>query len=489
MTARAGSDTNLASEEHSEFFGHPVTESVMSWTGSDTDFPRDEHSEFFCRPVTESVAAWAGSDTNLPSEEHSEFFGRPVTESVTAQAGSDTDFPIGEYSELNDRPVTKSVTARAVDMEEILVMNVSTVATENSELRTIVSGETDQRGIPVYSVECTPESRHPEKISAAALQHVEMSDKQRNYVNYCCNKCGKANSVNRSGTGSCWNCCCLIVGGYRVSCVATIVIKDQLYGINLFTEDRRICTRRLGLVCNPETPGDVIQLYRKMTGNFNCGRNNMLSRSIDLVDRHYLQWRADDGLRSLTHVSVPDKPIRERGRFGCANTPVRDADWLVDHSVGEIRINYIRDLADRGQSPDAAPSTGLLLFYIIRRLRHYCAAEYSTCWTFCDTVWNSLRIEGFFLRRGAFQACQAMDGAVLVHNCSSVAFHDELCIPWDAPRVAIDESSTITFGSVPRPHRVVLLGRDEDVNDRQILADGDGTISEAGITQRKQGIR
>ena len=120
-------------------------------------------------------------------------------------------------------------------------------------------------------------------------------------------------------------------------------------------------------MCNPETLGDVFRLYRKMTGNFNCGMNNMLSRSIDLVDRRYLQWRADDGHRSLTHVLVPDKPIRERGRFGCANTSVRDADWLVDHSVGpipvgEIRINYIRDPANRGQSPDAAPSTGFAGF-------------------------------------------------------------------------------------------------------------------------------
>ena len=73
--------------------------------GSDTDFPSEEHSEFFGQPVTESVTAWAGSDTDFPSEEHSEFFGRPVTESVT---------------------------------EEILVMNVSTVATEKSELRTMV---------------------------------------------------------------------------------------------------------------------------------------------------------------------------------------------------------------------------------------------------------------------------------------------------------------------------------------------------------------
>ena len=80
-------------------------------------------------------------------------------------------------------------------------------------------------------------------------------------MNYCCNACGKANSVNRSGTGSCWNCCCLIVGGYRVSCVAAIVIKDRLYGINLFTEDRHVFTRETGLVGNPVTPCDVIRVY------------------------------------------------------------------------------------------------------------------------------------------------------------------------------------------------------------------------------------
>ena len=89
---------------------------------------------------------------------------------------------------------------------------------------------------------------------------------------------------------------------------------------------------------------------------------------------------------------------------------------LITRSVpGDIRIDYLRDPADRGQSTDAAPSTELLLFYIIRLLRHY-------CWTFCDMLWNYIRIEGLFLRRGVFQACQAMDGAVLVNNRSSVTF-------------------------------------------------------------------
>ena len=153
----------------SEFFGRPVTESVTARAGSDTDFPSGEHSEFFSRPVTESVTARPGSDTDFPSEEHSEFFGRPVTESVTARAGSDTDF--SEIFRIC-RPITESVTTRAADTEQILVMNGSTVTTEQSELREMVLGETDKRGIPVYRIKCTPEGRRPENISPGALQYV-----------------------------------------------------------------------------------------------------------------------------------------------------------------------------------------------------------------------------------------------------------------------------------------------------------------------------
>ena len=203
--------------------------------------------------------------------------------------------------------------------------------------------------------------------------------------------------------------------------------------------------------------------------------------SDDPVDSRYLQRCADDGHRSLEHGSVRGKPIRENGRFGCVDTSVRDADWSVEYlvgpiPVGDIRIDYLRNPVDRGQSTDAAPLTELLLFYTLRRLRNYCAAEYITCWIFCDTVWNPLRIEGLLLQHGAFQACQAMEGAVLVDNRSSVAFDAELCVPWDAPRVVVDETSTMAFRLVPRPHRIVLLGRDEDVNDRRILPDGDSRV-------------
>ena len=99
-------------------------------TGSDTDLPSDEHSEFFGRPVTDSVTAQAGSYIDFPNGEHSEFVDRRVTESVTAQTESNKNFPSMEDSKFFDLPVTESVTARAADTEQMLVMNVSTVTTE-----------------------------------------------------------------------------------------------------------------------------------------------------------------------------------------------------------------------------------------------------------------------------------------------------------------------------------------------------------------------
>ena len=68
------------------------------------------------------------------------------------------------------------------------------------------------------------------------------------------------------------------------------------------------------------------------------------------MDSRYLQRCADKGHRSLAHASVHGKPIREKGLFGYVDTPVRDADWSVEYSVGlipvgDIRIDYLRDPA------------------------------------------------------------------------------------------------------------------------------------------------
>ena len=87
-------------------------------------------------------------------------------------------------------------------------------------------GETDTSEIPVYKECCTLERRRPVKVSPDAHAQVVISDNQWNSRDCCFGVFKKADSVNQSGTGSCWDCLCWLVWGYRVSCLAVIVIKD-----------------------------------------------------------------------------------------------------------------------------------------------------------------------------------------------------------------------------------------------------------------------
>ena len=193
---QAGNDTDFPNGEYSEFVNIPVMGLVTAQTESNTDFPSEEDSEFFGRPVTEPVSSWAGRDTDLHSDEHSEIFGRPVTNLVTAWVGSDTDHPSGEHLKFSNRPVTESVTARETDTEEPLVMNVSTVSIELSELRTRVLSDTDTSGIPVYEECCTPECRNPVIVLPDAHAQLAISDIQWNSKDCCFGVCKKADSVN-----------------------------------------------------------------------------------------------------------------------------------------------------------------------------------------------------------------------------------------------------------------------------------------------------
>ena len=279
-----------------------------------------------------------GSDKDIFSDEDSKLFGRPVTESATAWAGSDTDNPSGEHVKCCKQPVTESVTARAPDTEEPLVMKVSTVTMELLELRTSVCGETDTSDIPVYKECFIPERRRPVKVSPDANAQVVISDNQWNSRDCCFGVCKKADSVNRSGIGSCWDCLCWLVWGYRVSCLAAIVIKDRSHGIDLCTEERRVCTSGLGLVGDPMTPCDVIPVYTMMNENFKGGLNNVMPRNKDPVDSRYHQRCVDNRHWPWTRASVCEKPIRERRRFGCLDSPVRDADWSDECSVGLSRL-------------------------------------------------------------------------------------------------------------------------------------------------------
>ena len=156
------------------------------------------------------------------------------------------------------------------------------------------------------------------------------------------------------------------------------------------------------------------------------------------------------------------------------DTPVCDADWSVEYSVGfipvgDIRIEYLRDPVDRGQSTDAAPLTELLIFYTLLHLYNCCAARSALSWTFCNTVWNNISVEELTRRCSDFSVCQTMSGAALVDDRSGVTFDVELCIPWDAPEavVGINSAEVVTLGSFP--DKVGLFGRRKDVAVSRIL--------------------
>ena len=165
-----------------------------------------------------------------------------------------------------------------------------------------------------------------------------------------------------------------------------------------------------------------------------------------LIPRHW----------SWTRASVRGKPIREKGRFGCLDTSVRDADWSDECSVGlrpvgDIRIEYIGDPVDRGQSTDAAPLTELLDFYTLLHIYNNCAIGSASTWTFCNTVWDNISSEELTRRCSDFSVCQTMNGPALVDDRSGVTFNAELCIPWDAPEavVDIDWAKLVSLGSFP----------------------------------------
>ena len=103
-------------------------------------------------PITPALQPTTDADDDIPScRDKKENYG------PQKRARSDTDFPsitpansnCGEYSERFDRPVMESVTARVTDTDKTLVMSMSTVVIEQSELREMVLCETDKWDTPV----------------------------------------------------------------------------------------------------------------------------------------------------------------------------------------------------------------------------------------------------------------------------------------------------------------------------------------------------
>ena len=171
QASHTGSDKDISSNQDSNVFDRPFTESATAWDSTiDDGFLADEESPNFehmvqLRTVADNVNrtvrnrnntrgrwSWPGSENDISSDENSNLFNQPVTESATARTGIETNSFSVEHVKSCEIPVTELVTVRVSDTEEPLVMRVSTITTELSELGTSACSETDISDIPAINL-------------------------------------------------------------------------------------------------------------------------------------------------------------------------------------------------------------------------------------------------------------------------------------------------------------------------------------------------
>ena len=146
------------------------------------------------------MTARDGSVTDFPGNEGSEFFDRPVMESVSVRAGFNTDYDSDKQSAFLDRPAKESVTARATDPFQTLVVNVSIVVKEESELRGMGLCETDKRDIPVIRIMC--EGQRLGNTSPVAFQQIDTRNDHYHGTDVCFGVCGTIDSASCPETWS-----------------------------------------------------------------------------------------------------------------------------------------------------------------------------------------------------------------------------------------------------------------------------------------------
>ena len=111
--------------------------------------------------------------------------------------------------------------------------------------------------------------------------------------------------------------CRLFIVGVSCCMFGAIVIKDRSYGIDLYTEERRVYASGLGLVGDPVRLYDVIPVYMWMKDNFKGGLNNVMLMNKAPVDSRYHQRGGDNRQVRRTRASVNNRPISVwGGRFG-----------------------------------------------------------------------------------------------------------------------------------------------------------------------------
>ena len=177
-----------------------------------------------------------------------------------------------------------------------------------------------------------------------------------------------------------------------------------------------------------------------MNRDFKGGLDNVIIAYNDGADSPRLQRCKNDGRSSLVWFFARGKLIRVIGRFGFERASVSTSDWLngcavLFISVGDVRIGNIRSTVGERQSTDATLVTGSLVFFdTFPRFCEYCAAEYTSSWSFCGTVCENQSEQRMLFSRCGLCVCKTMEGATLVDDREGITFDVELCVPWDGSR-------------------------------------------------------
>ena len=158
--------------------------------------------------------------------------------------------------------------------------------------------------------------------------------------------------------------------------------------------------------------------------------------------------------------------IGHRASVGGSAAPT---DWPcalspVDNPPGGIWIGFIRSTVKHRQSIVAVSVTGSLVSpTLFSRRDANCICRPSIFRANCDTDWSLPLLD--HTEGGAMDA----DGFSMVDNRAGVTFGVELYVPWDAPEMVIDLSSTGTVPLRNVPDVFGMSGRRDSATESRIL--------------------
>ena len=163
------------------------------------------------------------------------------------------------------------------------------------------------------------------------------------------------------------------------------------------------------------------------------------------------------------------------GRRASVGSSVGLADWprvlgAVDNPPGGVWIDFIRRTLEDSQSIVAVPVTVSLVSPALFSCRDTnCTDRSSIVCVNCDTDW--VWPAGYQVLLPEHAECGTMDADrfSIVDNRAGVTFGVELYVPWDAPEMAIDLSSTGTVPVLNVPDVFGMSGRRDSATESRIL--------------------